>query len=58
MTDPCALHPEQEKPCPTCGLARVRAALAIAPRLAVDPSEHDPDPTRQRALDRARKEHR
>jgi hypothetical protein len=28
----CPLHPETLQPCHLCGIARVRAALAVAPR--------------------------
>jgi len=28
----CDLHPGNEHPCAPCGIARVRAALAVAPR--------------------------
>ena len=56
MTDTCPLHPEHGRPCPTCGMARVRAAYATAPRPATTNAPLDPDPTRARALARARHE--
>ena len=51
----CDLHPENERPCPTCGVNRVRAAHAIAPRTRRD-RDDDPNPTRARAIARARTE--
>ena len=53
----CPLHPDAERPCHVCGVARVRAALAAAPRTPRD-TDPEPDTTHARALDRARKEKR
>lgn len=51
----CPLHPEQTQPCATCGINRVRAALAAAPQPIRE--GRDPlDPTRAAALARARTE--
>ena len=52
MTDRCPLHGVTD--CAPCGLARVRAAIRTRP--ATQPT--DPNPTRARALARARKEKR
>ena len=54
MTDRCPLHGVTD--CAPCGVARVRAALATANRPATQPT--DTNPTRARALARARKEKR
>ena len=51
----CPLHPEQTQPCATCGVNRVRAALTVAPRTRRD-RDDDPNPTRARAITRARTE--
>lgn len=47
----CPLHPEQERPCYLCGVARVRAAMTGA-RLWRNPETEDP--VRARAIERAR----
>lgn len=49
----CDLHPETERPCHLCGVNRVRAALTVAPRTRRD-RDDDPNPTRARAINRAR----
>ena len=49
----CDLHPEHDRPCHVCGLARVRAALQVAPRPA-RPTPDKPDPVRDLAQARAR----
>ena len=41
MTEPCPMHPDVERPCPKCGIARVRAALKAAPR---PPRDVEPKP--------------
>ena len=51
----CPLHPDQPQPCAPCGVNRVRAAWAIAPRTRRD-RDDDPNPTRARAIARARTE--
>lgn len=56
MTDMCDLGPDHPRDCPTCGMARVRAAMSTAPRPAATQTPLDPDPTRARALARARHE--
>ena len=52
----CDLHPDVDRPCHVCGIARVRAALAAAPRPATpaQPADtiHDLAAARARA-DRA-----
>lgn len=48
----CPLHPDTEQPCHVCGIARVRAALAVAPRTRRPGDEADT--TQARAIERAR----
>ena len=51
----CPLHPDAERPCPLCGIARVRAALAAAPKPTANRAPDDPhDPTRSLAIARAK----
>ena len=51
----CDLHLDAERPCPVCGIARVRAALAAAPRPTAAAAPDDPhDPTRSLAIARAK----
>jgi len=52
MTDTCPLHPDTPRPCHLCGIARVRAAMATAPRPR-KPAE-PPDPIHDLAAARAR----
>jgi hypothetical protein len=47
----CPLHPEIEQPCHTCGANRARAAIRTRPAHAADT-----DPTRARAIERARQD--
>ena len=49
---PCPLHPDVTQPCHVCGVARVRAELAAAPRPARP--EPKPDPVHDLAVTRAR----
>lgn len=50
----CPLHPDQQKPCPTCGAAMVRAALSVAPKPPHPEPERKPDTTRDLAIARAK----
>ena len=47
----CPLHPDAPTPCHTCGAARARAAIRTRPAHTTDT-----DPTRARAIERARTE--
>lgn len=49
----CPLHPETDQPCHLCGIARVRAALAVAPRKTTTTTDK-PDPVHDLATARAR----
>ena len=48
----CDLHPEIERPCWQCGINRARAAIRTRPGT----HDTDPDPTRARAIARARQD--
>ena len=47
----CDLHPAIERPCWQCGINRARAAIRARPAHTTDP-----DPTRARAIARARQD--
>lgn len=51
----CPLHPDVLRPCHLCGIARVRAALRVAPKPAPVVTRDDkPDTTHDLALARKR----
>lgn len=52
----CPLHDGHEQPCSACGAARVRAALAVAPRPPHAPGDDPGTTTRERALAKAKAE--